>query len=62
MKEYIVSARVNFITPTDVMARTDNQAERLGLADIKSKVEELCKQLNDVAELSVELDYVECQD
>ena len=39
-----------------------SEAERLGLADIKSKVEELCKQLNDVAELSVELDYVECQD
>ena len=62
MKEYIVSLNVSFSTPLDTKANSETEAKINCKSQFKKLFEEFEKKLNDIADLSIETDYVECQD
>ena len=61
-KEYVVSLNVSFSTPLDAKAKSDKEAENKCKAQFKKLFKEFNKKLNDVADLEIEVDYVECQE
>jgi len=62
MKEYIVSLKVSFSTPLDAKANTETEAEGKCKTQFKKLFKEFEKKLNDIADLEIETDYVECQE
>ena len=62
MKEYVVSLNVSFSTPLDAKANSEKEAEQKGKAQFKKLFKEFEKKLNDIADLEIETDYVECQE
>ena len=61
-KEYIVSIRVGFITPLDTISRSDKTAAAKCILDFTDKFNKFKSTLNDIAELKIEVDYIECQE
>ena len=61
-KEYIVSIKVGFITPVDVRASVDEAAGKKGVSQFTKTFNEFKKKLNDIGDLEIEVDYVECQE
>ena len=61
-KEYVVSIRVGFITPLDTVSSSDKTAAAKCILEFTDKFNEFQKTLNDIAELKIEVDYVECQE
>lgn len=61
-KEYIVSLNVSFSTPLDAIAKSEKEAESNAKSQIKKLFKEFEKKLNDIADLEIETDYVECQE
>ena len=62
MKEYIVSLNVSFTTPLDAKAKSDKDAESKCKSEFKKLFKEFEKKLNDIADLEIETDYIECQE
>lgn len=62
MKEYIVSLKVDFETPLGVNAKNESDAIAKAKADFKKTFKEFSKKLDDIAELDIGVDYVECLD
>ncbi|HUU89261.1 MAG TPA: hypothetical protein VMX17_16115 [Candidatus Glassbacteria bacterium] len=61
-KEYIVSLNVSFSTPVDAKAKSETEAESKSKSQFKKLFKEFEKKLNDIADLEIEIDYVECQE
>jgi len=61
-KEYIVSIRVEFITPLDTVAKSDKTAAAKCILEFTDKFNKFKETLNDIAELKIEVDYTECQE
>jgi len=62
MKEYIVCLKVSFITPVDISAKTERTAGIVALSEFKKTFKKLTEKLNDVSELEIDIDYIECQE
>ena len=63
MKEYVVSLNVSFTTPLDAKAETDKEADKICKAKFRKLFDVFQKEkLNDLADLEVETDYIECQE
>lgn len=62
MKEYIVSLKVEFETPLGVFAKNKTEAKRIAKLNFKKTFNKFSEKLNDVAELNIDVDYVECDD
>lgn len=62
MKEYIVSLNVSFCTPLDAKAESEEEAENKCKAEFKKLFKEFENKLNDIADLEIETDYIECQE
>lgn len=60
MKEYIVSLKVYFETPLGVNAKNESDAIAKAKADFKKTFKEFSEKLDDIAELDISVDYVEC--
>ena len=61
-KEYIVSVSVSFITPIDVTANSESAAAKKAIPQFTKLFGEFKKSLNDIANLDIDVDYVECQE
>jgi len=61
-KEYIVSVNVSFTTPIDVTANSESAAAIKAIPQFKKTFGEFKAKLNDIANLDIEIDYVECQE
>ena len=61
-KEYVVSIRVGFITPLDTVSKTDKTAAAKCILEFTDKFNKFQETLNDIAELKIEVDYIECQE
>lgn len=59
IREYVVSVKVSFITPLSVSASGEADAEKKGIAQFKERFKDFKKNLDDIADYEVELDYVE---
>ena len=62
MKEYVVSLNVSFSTPLDAKANSGKEAENKCKVQFKKLFKEFEKKLNDIADLEIETDYIECQE
>ena len=62
MKDYVVSLNVSFSTPLDAKAKSDKEAENKCKTQFKKLFKEFKEKLNDIADLEIETDYIECQD
>ena len=62
MKEYVVSLNVSFSTPLDAKANSKTEAENKCKSQFKKLFKEFEKKLNDIADLEIETEYVECQE
>ena len=58
-KEFIVSLRVSFETPIGVKAATESEAKRIAKSEFKKKFDKFNKELDDIASLDIEIDFVE---
>lgn len=61
-KEYIVCVDVNFMTPIDVKAGSDDAAAIKAILQFKKEFNKFKKTLNDIANLEIDIDYIECQE
>jgi len=61
-KEYIVSVKVSFITPVDVTAKSEGEAGNKAKSQFTETFNEFKNRLNDIGDLEIEIDYVECQE
>jgi len=61
-KEYVVSLNVSFSTPLDTKANSGKEAESKCKSQFKKLFKEFESKLNDIADLEIETDYVECQE
>lgn len=61
-KEYIVSISVSFDTPIDVKANSENAASKKAKKQFIKLFSEFGKSLNDIANLDIDVEYVECQE
>ena len=61
-KEYVVSVSVNFITPVDVVAGSEDAAGKKAKTQFTKLFSEFEKKLNDIGDLEIDIDYVECQE
>ena len=59
MTEFIVSLRVSFITPIGVGAKTEKEALKKAKMEFDKKINGFKKELDDIAEVEVEEDYIE---
>ena len=62
MKDYVVCLNVSFSTPLDTKANSEKEAKSKCKAQFKKLFKEFEKKLNDIADLDIETDYVECQE
>ena len=62
MKDYVVSLNVSFTTPLDAKANSEKDAFVKCKSKFKKLFKEFEKKLNDIADLEIEEDYVECQE
>jgi len=62
MEEYVVSLNVSFTTPLDAKAKSEKDAETKCKSQFKKLFKEFEKKLNDIADLEIDIDYVECQE
>ena len=62
MKEYIVSLKIYFETPLSVNAKNESEAIAKAKVNFKKIFNGFSKKLDDIAELDISVDYVECQD
>jgi len=61
-KEYIVSLNVSFDTPIDVKAGSEDAAGKKAKSQFTKTFDEFKKKLNDIADLDISVEYVECQE
>lgn len=61
-KEYIVSLKVSFITPIGIKATSNGPAATKAKSQFTKLFNKFKKQLDDIADLEIEVDYVECQE
>jgi hypothetical protein len=62
-KDYVVSLNVSFSTPLDAKANSEKEAEKICKSQFKKLFKVFEKEkLNDLADLEMETDYVECQE
>lgn len=61
-KEYIVSIRVGFTTPLDAVSSTDKTAAVKCILEFTDKFNKFQETLNDITDLKIEVDYIECQE
>ena len=62
-KDYVVSLNVSFSTPLDAKAESEEDAESKCISQFKKLFKEFDKEkLNDIANLEIETDYIECQE
>lgn len=59
MKEYIVSLSVSFITPLGVKAKSEGLALIKAKQEFQKKFDKFIKELDDIADVEIEEDYVE---
>lgn len=62
MKEYVVSLNVSFSTPLDAKANSEKEAGKICKSQFKKLFKEFQEKLNDIADLEIETDYIECQE
>lgn len=62
MKDYVVSLNVSFTTPLDAKAKSEKDAEHKCKSQFKKLFKEFERKLNDIADLMIETDYIECQE
>lgn len=62
MKDYVVSLNISFSTPLDAKANSEKEAENKCKSQFKKLFKEFQEKLNDIADLDIETDYIECQE
>lgn len=62
MTEYIVALNVSFTTPIDVNTKNETEAGRKAKAEFVKLFANFKKQLNDIADEAVDIEYIEAQD